>query len=65
MKWNNLVGGYLIERFFWRTGLTVWQMQLIHVPLALGINLAAWTLGPMGMAALCREVWRPGGSSVA
>jgi hypothetical protein len=42
---GNLVGGFLIERIFWRTGLTLLQMQLLQVPLALGINLAVWALG--------------------
>ena len=47
---GNFVGGYLIESFFWRTGLSVLQMQLMQVSLALGINLAVW--------GLCAWAWR-------
>ncbi len=42
---GNFVGGYIIEKFLWRSGLTLLQMQVLQVPLALGINLAVWALG--------------------
>jgi hypothetical protein len=56
---GNLVGGYLIERFFWRSGLTVLQMQLMQVPLALGINLAVWASGAWAWRHLAARVRRP------
>jgi hypothetical protein len=42
---GNLTGGYLIEKFLWRSGLTLFEMQLIQVPFAIAINLAVWAVG--------------------
>jgi len=42
---GNFSGGYVIEKLFWRSSLTLLQMQLLQVPLAIAINLAVWLLG--------------------
>jgi hypothetical protein len=55
---GNLVGGYLIERFFWQTGLTLFQMQLLLVPVELGINLAVWALVAWAYRRLAAKVRR-------
>jgi hypothetical protein len=41
---GNFVGGCLIEKALWRSGLSILTMQLLQAPVALGINLAVWAL---------------------
>jgi hypothetical protein len=39
---GNFAGGYLAEKALWHSGLNLFQMQLLQVPLAIAINLAVW-----------------------
>ena len=61
---GNFVGGYLIEKVFWRSGLTLLQMQLLQVPFALGINLAVWALGARAWHHVAVKLRRPSGNPV-
>lgn len=41
---GNFGSAYLIEKLLWMHGLTLLQMQLMEVPLEIGLNLAVWAL---------------------
>jgi hypothetical protein len=55
---GNFLGGYVIEKLFWRTGLTLVQLQLLQVPVALGINLAVWTVGALAWKCIAKQIRR-------
>ena len=61
---GNFASAFLIERFFWMRGLTLLQMQLIEVPVEIGINLGVWALGAWVWQHLSVRSRRSAGSPV-
>ena|ERR1035441_5552671 len=62
---GNLVTSFVIEKAFWGTDVTLFQMQLLEVPLELGINLAVWALGAWVCRRLAVKLRPPAGSPAA
>jgi hypothetical protein len=59
---GNFTGGYLIEKTLWRSSLTLFEMQLILVPLAIAINLSVWALGAWACRHAALKLKRPTGN---
>jgi hypothetical protein len=47
---GEILGTAVVEKLLWSSGLTLLQMAVLEIPLAIAINLAAWLL--------CMKVYR-------
>jgi hypothetical protein len=47
---GNELASIIIEKLFWMSGMSLLAMQVLKIPLVLGINLALWIA--------CAWVWR-------